>query len=543
MLGMLGRQGLKAALAGRFRRFEADLTSPVYAQARVLTEIVAGMARTEYGRSLGIRDSETYGEFARRVPVVEYEELRPWIDRQAASREPVLAPEPVVVYEQTSGSVGPAKLIPYTPSLLRSFDAMVRLWIYDLLRRGPSLDTGRTFVSVSQPVRDARTTRSGVPIGLADDTRYLSPSLRRALRGRFLVPSDLGSLRSWAGYRRALATWLVSESALEVISVWSPTYLTTLLDWISDNRTEITESLSTGIVTANGVQVPVRVRADAGSVLGSGPGVDWLRVWPRLKLLSCWADGASTRFLPRLRNEFPGLWIQPKGLLATEAPLTLPLCHAAAPVPLLGEVFLEFESNAGGIHLLNELEIGREYSLIVTQRGGLLRYRMGDVVRCERRMRATPTLRFLGRTREVADLVGEKLNERFVRESLDRLPAISRAFSFLVPVARSTEAPHYLCVTDGLAETACDRGGESGGGRRTLVREQERLLDRELQRAVQYGAARGLGQLGGVEILPCRDAKERFTRLYLGRGMRWGDIKCSALVDSVSETEFEALIS
>jgi hypothetical protein len=75
------------------------------------------------------------------------------------------------------------------------------------------------------------------------------------------------------------------------------------------------------------------------------------------------------------------------------------------------------------------------------------------------------------------------------------------------------------------------------------VREQERLLDRELQRAVQYGAARGLGQLGGAEILPCRDAKERFTRLYLGRGMRWGDIKCPALVDSVTETELEALVS
>ena len=60
---------------------------------------------------------------------------------------------------------------------------------------------------------------------------------------------------------------------------------------------------------------------------------------------------------------------------------------------------------------------------------------------------------------------------------------------------------------------------------------------------VQYGAARGLGQLSGVEIPPCRDAKERFTRLYLGRAMRWGDIKCSALVDSVTETELEALIS
>ena len=540
---MLGRLALRAGLADRFRRFEADLNSPLYAQRRVLAEILPKMARTEYGQSLGVRGSEPYEEFARRVPVVEYEEIRPWIDRQAASSRPVLAPEPVVVYEQTSGSAGPAKLIACTPSLLRSFDAMVRLWIYDLLRHGPSLDTGRTFVSVSQPVRDARTSASGVPIGLADDTGYLSPALRRVLGGRLLVPSDLGRLRSWAGYRRALATWLASESALEVISVWSPTYLTTLMDWISENRREVAESLSTGLLTVDGVRVAIRPRADAESVLASGPQVDWLRVWPHLKLLSCWADGASSRFLPRLRNEFPGVWIQPKGLLATEAPLTLPLFHAAAPVPLVSEVFLEFESKTGGIHLLNELEIGREYSLIVTQRGGLLRYRMGDVVRCERRMRATPTLRFLGRTRAVADLVGEKLHERFVRGALDRLPATCGAFSYLVPVARPGETPHYLCITDGLVNAAWDGGGEGEAGRETILRGQEYLLDRELQQAVQYGAARGLGQLGGVKILPCRDAQERFTRLYLQRGMRWGDIKCSALVDTVTETELEALIS
>lgn len=528
------RGGIRAALSGRFRRFEADLVTPAYAQNRVLREILGQTARTDYGKNLGVHGAESYVEFARQVPVVEYEEIRSWVDLQAESHRPVLVAEPIVVYEETSGSSGPSKLIPYTPSLLGSFDSMFRLWVYDLLNNGPPLRTGKTFISISPPVRKRRSTPSGVAVGFEDDTLYLSSTIRRVLGSRFLVPSDLGHARSWETFRRALATWLVSESELEIMSIWSPTYLTTLLDWIADNRYLITEDLSRGYMEVDDGQIALRSHPDAITMLNGGDTVDWQRVWPRLRLISCWADGASTGPVERLRYEFPGVWIQPKGLLATEAPLTLPLCHAAAPVPLLGEVFLEFESSRGEILRLHELENGMEYSLIVTQRGGLVRYRMNDHVRCERRVRATPTLRFLGRTHDVTDLVGEKLNERFVREILARLFGERGAFSFLVPVVRTGERPHYACITDARWEP----GSAQGRGP-----ELQQSLDQELRRAVQYRTARGLEQLGSVEVLQRPDARDRYTRLFLGRGIRWGDIKCEALVGSPTEAELEALVS
>ena len=58
--------------------------------------------------------------------------------------------------------------------------------------------------------------------------------------------------------------------------------------------------------------------------------------------------------------------------------------------------------------------------MIVSQKGGLTRYRMNDRVQVAGRYRATPCLRFVGRASEVSDLVGEKLHERFVREALER---------------------------------------------------------------------------------------------------------------------------
>jgi hypothetical protein len=92
----------------------------------------------------------------------------------------------------------------------------------------------------------------------------------------------------------------------------------------------------------------------------------------------------------------------------------VPLVQAGGNLPLIDEVFLELEDGEGGLHLLEEAEDGADYGLLVTQAGGLLRYRLGDRLRVCGRHRDTPLLEFIGRADAVSDLVGEKLGEAFV---------------------------------------------------------------------------------------------------------------------------------
>ena len=82
--------------------------------------------------------------------------------------------------------------------------------------------------------------------------------------------------------------------------------------------------------------------------------------------------------------------MQGKGLLATEAPITVPLVRADGCVPLVDSVFLEFEDAAGRFRLLDEVAPDAEYAVIVTQPGGLLRYRLGDRVRVTRPVSRRP---------------------------------------------------------------------------------------------------------------------------------------------------------
>ena len=47
-------------------------------------------------------------------------------------------------------------------------------------------------------------------------------------------------------------------------------------------------------------------------------------IWPNLSIISCWADGNSLSYAEKIAEFFPGVIVQPKGLLATEAIISFP---------------------------------------------------------------------------------------------------------------------------------------------------------------------------------------------------------------------------
>ncbi len=516
---------LRAGAHGVRRAFDRSAERPAAAQERVRRRIVTAMADTAYGRVHGIQRHMPYAAFADRVPVVDYESLAPWVEQQMATHGPVLAPDPLILFEQTSGSSGRRKFIPYTRSLLRTFNRSFLLWAADLLLDGPRFATGRTFFSISPAFREATTSGSGVPIGLADDTQYFTPIVRRAVLRRLVVPPAPSLRLGLEDYRLVLACTLLSSVDLEILSIWSPTYLLAVMDVVTRRREEIAAALTRGRVTVSGCTIEV-TRRPAIRALLQARDLDWTSIWPHLALVSCWTDGASAPYAARLTSRLPGTLLQGKGLLATEAPITMPLIRAEAPVPLVRDVFLEFQRQDGRVVRLHELERGEEAGVIVSQSGGLVRYRMGDRVRVLGRYRETPCLRFLGREGVVSDLVGEKLTEAFVREVLHRV--LDRdACAILVPLADGAP-PAYVCVTERLP--ADPRG----------VAEH---VERGLCRAFQYHQARLLGQLGAVRLVAISDLGSRLEHLWIHRGLTWGDVKQVALLSRATSEELSALLS
>ncbi len=163
-------------------------------------------------------------------------------------------------------------------------------------------------------------------------------------------------------------------------------------------------------------------------------------IWPRLGLISCWADGASAHYLGALQALFPTVEIQPKGLLATEGCVSFPLLGRPAPVLAVRSHFFEFQEIDTGTlpRLAHQLDRGGYYRVILTTGGGLYRYELRDEVEIVSFESQCPLLRFVGKSDGISDLVGEKLSEPQIRTVLTGLlnkHSLMPTFVLLVPVA------------------------------------------------------------------------------------------------------------
>ncbi len=87
---------------------------PVAAQQRIFASLLKDAANTAFGRDHGFAQIRSFANFAARVPVRDYEELRPYIDRVVAGEENVLWPGKPVYFAKTSGTTSGAKYIPLT---------------------------------------------------------------------------------------------------------------------------------------------------------------------------------------------------------------------------------------------------------------------------------------------------------------------------------------------------------------------------------------------------------------------------------------------
>lgn len=108
---------LKPALSKLFaalvyRRISKWKKNAVAAQKRVLKELIADAKDTSFGKDHGFSEIKTYEDFKKKVPIRDYEELRPYIERVVEGEENVLWPGKPAYFAKTSGTTSGVKYIP-----------------------------------------------------------------------------------------------------------------------------------------------------------------------------------------------------------------------------------------------------------------------------------------------------------------------------------------------------------------------------------------------------------------------------------------------
>jgi hypothetical protein len=475
-------------------------------------------AHTAFGQAHRLEGIQSYEEFVRHVPLRGYEELRPWIERIRRGERNVLTHEKVTHLVPTSGSTSARKLIPFTQGLQREFDAGIGPWLFDLYGRIPRLTGGPAYWSITPALQETKADDSAVPIGFEADTAYLGGAKKRLVNAVMAVPSAVRHATSLDAFRYATLLALLRCRELRLISVWHPSFLSLLLDALPSCWPQLLDDVASGRCHC-AEQFPESFRPELNSRPMRKRAAELCRLdprhaetlWPELRLISCWADGAAALSLAELRRRFPQTRLQAKGLLATEAFVTLPF---GVHQPLaINSHFFEFIDDSGRVHLADDLRDGGEYEVAITTAGGLWRYRLGDRVAVNGWAGRTPSLRFLGRAGNVSDRFGEKLSETFVAE----------VFSELF----RERPPRFALLAPDEDEAGC---------RYTLYIEGEPPLDcvetleRALRRNPHYAWCRDLGQLLPPRLFAIdSNGYDRFVERQTANGARLGDIKPAAL--------------
>jgi hypothetical protein len=460
-------------------------------QARKLAQIVNQNLKTDFGRRFDFSKIKSLADFRSAVPITTYEDYEDYVGQIADGREGVLTRDKVLMLEPTSGSTSPSKFIPYTASLKKEFQAGIFPWLYDLLSKRSELTKGSFYWSITPASHQQERTSGGIPIGFGDDGAYFTDEQKVLISQLSAVPFDVAQIQDIEEFRRQTLTHLTSNKDLAFISVWNPTFLSLLLRPLKN------------------------------------PG----EIWPNLSLISSWADGNAAHYVKDIARLFPNVEIQPKGLIATEGFISLPLTGYEGSALSTNSHFFEFMNpeNKRDVKLAHEIETGKEYEVILTTGGGFYRYNLEDVVRVVGFKDKCPMLRFVGRNNGVSDLFGEKLNELHVARALSQVfqhYAIAPSFFMMAPdKTDKQEVPSYTLFIE--SKTELDVGAVSAD------------LDTLLQENYHYRYCRKLGQLEKPKVFLIEENPERSASdIYLEesrlRGKKIGNVKPAALSSQLS---------
>lgn len=350
-------------------------------QQDCLARLIARGRRTAYGAAHGFDRIRSYDDFAAAVPVVSYEDIRPWIMRALAGERDVLWPGVTASFAQSSGtSDGKSKYIPITSDSFKiNHYAGGRDVVAHYLGLYPDsrIFAGKSFILGGSFANEVKDLRPGVRVGdlsanLIDNINPLVNLLR--------VPDKKTALMAdWTEKLPVLVEASLNQDITNISGV--PSWFMTVIERVIERA---------GATTIHDVWPNLEVFFHGG-----------ISFEPYREQYRRLTDPSRMRYLETYNAS--------EGFFAVQSSL-----DSRAMLLLLDiGVFYEFmpldSVGSDRPELLPpwRVEQGETYALVITACNGLWRYAIGDTVRIESVDPLKITI--AGRTKHFINAFGEEL--------------------------------------------------------------------------------------------------------------------------------------
>ena len=429
----------------RIGQIENFKQNPIVVQEATFWELIEAGKRTEFGEEYGFGNIRTYADFAAQVPVFDYESSKPYFEKTMQGQQNVIWNTEIEWFSKSSGTTGSrSKYIPVSEQSLeechyKGGKDMLSLYISNYpdtrLFTGKSLTIGGTLEK--NPLNPDGSTKAGDVSAVIMQNLPLwvqfarTPSLETALMG------------DWEAKIEKMALETMNENVTSIAGV--PTWTIVLLRRILELK------------KANNI----------------------LEVWPNLEVFFHGAVAFGPyrslfrELIPSDKMHYMETYNASEGFFGIQDQI------GSDELLLLLDygIFYEFipmeewENENPKVIPLQEVEVGKNYAVVISTNGGLWRYKIGDTVKF------TSTLpyrfRISGRTKHFINAFGEEVIVENAEAAVQFAAEITRA-----TINNFTAAPVYF------------EGNGSNGAHEWIVEFQKapesleeftRLLDQKLR--------------------------------------------------------------
>lgn len=523
--------GLVATYTTRrqLRQFEGQLENCKDVQNRRLFDILRVHQESGFGKQHRFERIKSYKDFAKAVPVANYNYFLPWIDLcLRGETQALLGPaEKLLMFAMTSGTTARAKHIPVTQRFVEHYRRGWNIWGIRALSDHP----GGMFRKILQVISPAEEYRSegGVPCGAISG--MLAETQKSIVRKLYATPGVVGEIPD-ASSRYYTIMRLAMAQDIGFISTANPSTSLTLARTAQKHALHLIRDIHDGTLLDT-LSIPVAIRRELepclkknaarakelDSLLNKHGNLLPQHYW-NLAFVGNWTGGTVGMYLPYMAEYYGNVPIRDIGLLASEGRMSIPMEDGTPSGVLdIGANFYEFvrqeemdslddpasqETLSGNVSVLlaSELEIGKRYYILLTNTAGLYRYNIGDIIGVTDYVGTTPVIEFLSKGAHTSSITGEKLTEnqavRAVRAVADQL-AIRVENFVLTP--QWDDPPYYKLYFE-------TKDALPGG----LLRQFGETVDRRLCLAnIEYDSKRESMRLG------CIQARQLPTEVLLRR--------------------------
>ena len=330
---------------------QAWASNPVATQNNVFQELIRQAKNTQFGLDHHFDQIQTPADFAQQVPVRDYEELKPYVERVVKGEENVLWKGKPLYFAKTSGTTSGAKYIPLTKESMPYHIKAARNAILHYIHETGNADfvDGKMIFLQGSPILEEK---NGIKLGrLSGIVAHFVPKYLQKNR----MPSwETNCIEDWETKVNAIVeeTYNENMAVISGIPSWVQMYFEKLQQKGGKPVGEIFKNFNLFIYGGVNYE-PYRAKFE--NLIGRK--VDSIELFPASEGFFAYQDSQTAKGMLLLLNS--GIFYE---FIKSD------------------EFYSDPEGSGPKRHTIGEVELGVNYVLILSTNAGLWGYNIGDTV-------------------------------------------------------------------------------------------------------------------------------------------------------------------